>query len=174
MDAAPLVEGSVAEGADLLHESAAMRPLDKRHAEDDADDHADGGDRVAERNAVLPAEGRKRLRHAADRTVSAFEADLKEVAERRGNAAPAHEDEAREPKADHVLSPGDDLPETQLRKRAADDLLQPRRRSAEEKRREDDVDHESGNRPHAARNLSGSMLSERRHDDQPENPANHG
>ena len=174
MDAAPLVEGSVAEGADLLHESAAMRPLDKRHAEDDADDHADGGDRVAERNAVLPAEGRKRLRHAADRTVSAFEADLKEVAERRGNAAPARKDETRKAEADDVLPPGDDLSEAKLRKRKPDDRPELRRHRTKEERREDDVDHKAGNRPHAARNLSGSMLSERRHDDQPENPANHG
>ena len=52
-----LVQRTIFEGAHFLDVSAAVGPLDERHADDDSDDHAGGGDGEPERDSLLPAIG---------------------------------------------------------------------------------------------------------------------
>ena len=143
VDAAALVLGALLERADLLHVAALVGPVDERHPDDDAHDHAGRGDGEPEVDAVLPAERAEALGHPAHGAVAALEPDLEQVAEGRRHAEERDEQEARQAEPEDVLPPGEQLPEAQLRERDADDLPEPRRGDAEEERREDDVDEEA-------------------------------
>jgi len=165
VDAEALVSAPALKRHDLADDSPAMRPVDKRHAYDDAYYHARGRYCEAERRAVLPAGVRKALGHAADSAVSALEADLQEVAEARRDSAQPRKDEAGEPEPDDVLPPRDDLSEHELGESEGNDAPDVGNYLAEEERRENNVDQKSRHAPHRAEKLGVHTIAERQKDD---------
>ena len=173
-DAAALEVRAVLERDDLPHVPLPVSPLDHRHAQHDAEHHARRRHREAERDAVLPVERLEALHHAAHGAVPALEAHFEQVAEGRRHAEARREDEAREPEADDVLSPRDELADAELREGVAEDVADLRRHRAEEERREDHVDEEARHLPRRRRVLGRDAVAEAADEHEPDQAADHG
>ena len=155
IDAFALVERTFVEGAHGLHVAALVGDVDEEHAQDDAEDHAGGGDGVAERQAVCPLVGEEAL-EAANRAVTALEADFQQVAERGRQVEGLREPEARETQSHDILSPRDELCEAKLREGRGGHVLRARLLGlAEEKRRKDHIDEETRQLAYDVGNLLG-------------------
>ena len=162
------------ERADVFHIALPDRPVDKRHAHRDADDHADRRHRVAEVASLGPPQRGERLGEAAHRAMAALKADFEQVAERgmHAEAGREHEDGKRQPH--HVHAPRDDLGEAELLGDGAPRVADVREAPADEHRGKDDVDQKPRNRLPPLVPFGRHMTPCACQDDQPKRAAHNG
>ena len=159
---------------DFFHIPFAERPVHQHHTDHDPDDHTAGSNRQPQRHAFFPVIGNKTFRHTAHSAVSALKPDLQQVPEHGGHIKEITEQEPGKTEPHHILSPRQDLPQTQLRQRDLHDLAQTGCHHPEEQRGKDHIDQKTRHFFHHIHPLNGDVTAETGDQHQPQQTADHG